>query len=290
VNEAADEAGGQGFVTEFAGPSGELAAVVWGPSDEAQWTSVRNATYADFDELFAAVYFPYQSFSGFWDAVRRTVTLPQGVAFEDFVICPRCYANDVQFSPSALLDAIESDVIEPQRSVQTLIDQAPYVTRLYSTLSAAEMTVDPVFLFNPDLPPLNNVHRASRIIECNEGVYVSEASWRIELPQGTVIRGTANGVGQWPSAVDDQPPNFRVLMLSASGEGEVVADNSALIDDMLADYNAGVPRPKGDSDGFCNLATGPLASRASGGLAAPAAWALALLLGASRLRRAHRRR
>jgi hypothetical protein len=79
-----------------------------------------------------------------------------------------------------------------------------------------------------------------------------------------------------------------VLTLATAGEGAVIADNSALINDMLADYNATVPRPKGDSGGFCNLAAGPLGAPASRGTALPAALALAALLGASRLRRAVR--
>ena len=83
-----------------------------------------------------------------------------------------------------------------------MIDRAPYTTRLYSTLSAAEMTVDPVFVFNPELPDVDNVHRAERIIECDRDVYQFEAPWRIEFPQGTTIRGTADDVGNWPGAVE----------------------------------------------------------------------------------------
>src|SRR4029453_285744 len=111
----------------------------------------------------------------------------------------------------------------PNRSVQQLLDSQPFVTRLYSTLSAKEMTLDPLFTFNPDLEDVSNVHSADRIIECNPNVYLSEANWRIELPQGGVIRGRPEDVGTWPSAVDAQPPNLRVLQLSSSGAGAVVA-------------------------------------------------------------------
>jgi hypothetical protein len=285
VTEAADAAGGQGFVTEFAGPSLQLADVVWRSDEETQWQALKQATYRNFGDLFEALYGNYQSFSGFWDAVRRSVTLPENVAFDDFRSCPNCYSSQIQFSPSALFAAIEADVIEPLRGVQTLIDRTAYTTRLYSTLSAAEMTVDPVFVFNPDLPNVDNVHRADRIIECNGGVYFEQASWRIEFPQGTTIRGTPGSVGQWPDAVNDQPPNFRVLTLAASGDGEVVDDNSGIINGMLADYNASVPRSKGETGGFCHLtASSPRRS------ALPVALVIGALLGASRLRRAQRRR
>jgi hypothetical protein len=284
VTLAADAAGGQGFVTEFAGPSLQLAEVVWRSDEEAQWQAVKAATFRDFGDIFDALYGSYQSFSGFWDAVRRSVTLPEDVTFDDFRSCPNCYSRQLEFSPLALFAAIEADVIEPLRGVQTLIDRTGYTTRLYSTLSAAEMTIDPVFVFNPDLPNVNNIHQADRIIECNSGVYESQASWRIEFPQGTTIRGTPDSVGQWPEAVSDQPPNFRVLTLAASGEGEVIDDNSGVISSMLADYNAGIPRSKGETGGFCDLSTS--SPRRSG---LPAALVIGALLGASRLRRAHRR-
>jgi Uncharacterized protein conserved in bacteria (DUF2330) len=283
VTEAADAAGGQGFVTEFAGPSSQLANVVWQAAEEADWQSVKAGTYPRFDDIFDALYARYQSYSGFWDAVRRSVTLPVPVAFEDFRSCPTCYPG-LTFAPSALFAAVEADVIEPLRGVQELIDQAPYATRLYSTLSAAEMTVDPVFVFNADLPDIDNIHSADRVIECNPNLYESEAPWRIDFPQGTTIRGTPEQVGQWPAAVDEQPPNFRVLTLAASGEGAVVADNSGTIDSMLAEYNAGVPTPagSGESGGFCSVG-GPV-----GGARSPSPAWLGILLGAL-LHRARRR-
>jgi hypothetical protein len=282
VTEAANDAGGQGFVTEFAGPSSGLVDVVWRPDEESDWQSVKGATYQGFSDIFAAIYDRYPGMSGFWDAIRGSVTLPEAVTFEDLRSCPSCYSRDVAFSPSGLFAAVEADVIEPLRRVQNRIDQAPYVTRLYSTLSAAEMTVDPVFVFNPELPDVDNIHRADRIIECDSGVYPFEAPWRIEFPQGTTIRGAANDVGSWPGAVDDQPPNFRVLTLAAAGEGAVVTDNAEVISDMLATYNAGIPGPsRADSGGFCSLRLG--APRSSAPFPIVLAWAG--LLGAAWLRR-----
>jgi MYXO-CTERM domain-containing protein len=254
VTEAADAAGGQGFVTEFAGPSSQLANVVWQPFEETDWQNVKNATYSSFDDLFQALFQRYQTWSGFWDAVRRSVTLDEALSFDDFQRCPACYSASISFSPTELLAAIESDVIDPLRSVQALIDRAPYATRLYSTLSAAEMTVDPVFVFNPDLGDVDNIHQATQVIECDRSVYQFEAPWRIDFPQGTTIRGTPDTLGQWPDATNDTPPNFRVLQLAAAGEGEVVADNSEQIGTLLQAYNDGIPSGSASLDrGACSL-------------------------------------
>jgi hypothetical protein len=245
VTAAANDAGGQGFVTEFAGSSKSLANVVWPASEEQNWQQLRTGTYRSFSELFESLYNTYQGYDGFWDAIRASVTLPQNVPFADFQACPSCYSANLQFSPSAVFAAIEASVIKPIRDVQELLDRRPYVTRLYSTLSAADMTVDPVFTTNHELADVSNVHNAERIIECNPAIDLSQANWRIELPQGGVVRGTPQDVGSWPNAFNDQPPNRRVLQLSSSGAGTVLADNSAKIGTQLVQYNdsvmSGVP-------------------------------------------------
>jgi uncharacterized protein DUF2330 len=288
VTEAADAAGGQGFVTEFAGPSSQLADVVWRQDEESDWQSVRSATYFDFEEMFRAAFDRYRSFSGFWDAMRRSVTLPEGVSFEDFKLCPGCYWDDSTLVPTEFFAALEADVIEPLRGVQTLIDRAPYTTRLYSTLSAAEMTVDPVFVFNGELPDVSNIHQANRVIECDSSVSESQAPWRIDFPQGSVVRGTPDTVGQWPDALNDQPPNLRVLTLAASGEGAVLADNTETINGLLDTYNERVPGSGGHdaSGGFCDLGAGPRPVSPP----VPLALSLGAILGAGLLRLRSRRR
>jgi hypothetical protein len=295
VTAAANDAGGQGFVTEFAGNSRSLANVVWPSYEEQNWQQVRTATYGSFSELFETLYNSYQSYDGFWDAIRASVTLPQNVPFADFQACPNCYSANLQFSPSAVFAAIEASVIKPIRDVQELLDRRPYVTRLYSTLSAADMTVDPLFTTNPDLGDVSNVHSAERIIECNPDVDLSQANWRIELPQGDVVRGTPQDVGSWPNAFNDQPPNRRVLQLSSSGAGTVLADNSAAIGTQLVQYNdsvmSGVPMvdrmaaPTPDTgptvvhDEGCSFGPGPL------GPADVTGWGAAVLVVLRRVRR-----
>jgi hypothetical protein len=158
------------------------------------------------------------------------------------------------------------------------------------------MTVDPVFVFNPDLPDVNNIHQTDRVIECGSDVYEWEAPWRIDFPQGTTIRGTARDIGVWPLAVDEQPANFQVLMLANTGQGEVVADNSELIGEMLGTYNTSVASSEGSPAGSRGPTTKMIGSGGSGGLCslpsrgpsggpAPFAVGLAALFGAGWLRR-----
>jgi hypothetical protein len=283
VSEAADAAGGQGFVTEFAAPSTQLAGGVWSEFMEEQWQSLRQSnqqsTLAGQDPYYS-LQANYSGWSGFWDVVRRVGVAPAGVSFEDFQHCSnprvfgldrddveRCYANQLNYVYADLIAGLESDVIEPVRRFQRMIDRTGYATRLYTTLSAAEMIVDPVFRFNPDLPDVSNVHQATRVVECREDLYPQEAPWHITLPNGEVLRGGPNSTGLWPVEVAAQPANRRVLMLSTSGEGRVVEDNSDQIASQLAEYNATVPHAPKRDGGLCSLP------------AAPASCARALLLG-----------
>ncbi|HWA72108.1 MAG TPA: DUF2330 domain-containing protein [Polyangiaceae bacterium] len=279
VTTAADEAGGQGFVTEYAAKSSALAGTVWGPSDEQRWQSLRSNTFASFSQLFESVFVQWGQWDGFWDAARATITLPAGVAFSDFQSCPSCYEGQIQVAPSAFFDAIESNVIEPMRAVEQLFSRSAYVTRLYSTLSAAEMTVDPAFTFNPSLSDVSNLHNAKRVIECNPLLEQFEAPWRIELPQGGVIRGTGSQVGTWPG-FEDQPSNSRISQVSASGSGKVLEDNTAEIQLALDDYNSTFAPPKTVASGGGGCST---SGKPSGG------WSFLAILGALSAFRRRRR-
>ena len=57
--------------------------------------------------------------------------------------------------------------------LRKLLSQHAYLTRFYTRISPAEMTVDPVFRFNPSLLAVSNVHdlsQAWRVWDCAEGV------------------------------------------------------------------------------------------------------------------------
>lgn len=241
VTEAANDAAGQGFVTEFAGPTSTLKSRIWTTNDESAWASFKSGLYPSFQQFFQQAYAQYGQWDGFWDATRSVVTLPDGISFDDFKLCPNCYAPQTQFSPSAYVAALEKSVITPVKLVQDLVDAHPELTRMYTTLSADEMTLDPLFAFNPDLPDVSNVHTAKRVIECNPNVYAFDAPWRIELPQGGTIRGVGNqGVGSWPTALNALPPNRVIVQAGQSGPGKVIEDKSDSINDQLTSYNADV--------------------------------------------------
>jgi uncharacterized protein DUF2330 len=241
VNAAADDAGGQGFVTEFAGPASNLVSQIWSDSDEASWSRLKTSTAQEPAKFFMQAYNQYGQWDGYWDATRASVTLPETVTFEQLEQCPGCYAGDVSVVPTSYLAELETSVVTPVKRVAALIAAHPEMTRMYTTLSADEMTLDPLFTFNADLPAVSNQHSADRIVECNPAVTSSQAPWRIELPQGGVIRGIASQAS-WPIELGNLPPNRLIVRSAASGAGKVLEDNSREIEAQLSAYNASVSK------------------------------------------------
>jgi len=272
VTAAADDAGGQGFVTEFAGATSTLKSVIWSAADESSWTSFKAPSTQARSDFFLQAYALYSQWDGFWDATEAAVSLTGGLTFDQLKACISCYPSQLSFVPADYLAELEKTVIEPVKRVQTLIDAHPEITRMYTTMSADEMTLDPLFTFNPELLPVSNQHSADRIVECNPNVSFSQAPWRIELPQGGVIRGIGSA-GIWPAELGNLPPNRLIVRAAASGAGKVLEDNSADIAAQLGSYNENVSKGNAgtpDSSGVAGAGTGGGTATGSGGTAAPA--------------------
>jgi hypothetical protein len=240
VSLAADQSGGQGFVTEMAGPSGALANTIFSETDAATWNNLHSQTFAQPIDLIWAANNSYRGWDGWRDAIEAAVTLPPGASIDDFGRNPDTFRGMPGFSVDAqlFLDRLEKDVVGPVRDTQKLIDSRPYMTRLFTTMSAAEMTVDPVFTFNPDLAPISNVHTADLYIQCRKGIMEYQAPWRLELPQGGTIRGQEQ---TWPNL--GLPANRKIVQLAETGSGQVVEDNTTQILMKLVDSGGDVMPP-----------------------------------------------
>ena len=243
---AANEAGGQGFVSERAGPSSDYEDLLILDFERLDWEALRTSADAlSASELLAESSRRFLGWDGYRGLVERV--LPEGVDVLAFLRCPSCNSEAFEgLDKQAFVDALGEEVVEPMIATQELLLSRPYVTRLYTTLSAPEMDLDPLFDFNPDLPDVSNIHTARRVIECHRSVYPWEAPSRFELEDGRVIR--LNAGDPWPFFVgqEDAPPaNSLVLSLTTKGTGTVVQDNSAVIDQALAEHNATVPSPSG---------------------------------------------
>jgi hypothetical protein len=114
----------------------------------------------------------------------------------------------------------------------SLFQQQPHLTRLFTMLDSANMTTDPVFAFNPDLPDVPANHDSTLTIDCaqagtlrtEEGLFVPYQGGRLSIPL--------------------MPANLRVEALREAGPPQVLVDNTAMIRAALA----GVPGAGNGSD------------------------------------------
>jgi MYXO-CTERM domain-containing protein len=176
------------------------------------------------------------------------VTLPAGVSLSDFKNCLHCYESDPAFAldETMFLKELFEMVIKPVADSQALFDSRPYLTRLYTTMSAADMTIDPVFAFNPDLHDFSNLHVATQEFGCgnSNNPITGNASWTIKLPQGDLIRGSG-GSRVWPITANSQPAALRIMQIGTSGQPKVLEDHSKAISEMIEASNP--PPPSGST-------------------------------------------
>jgi len=252
-------------VTEFAGPGEALADSLYSSGERAQWEQLGAADYTEGGELFLIARDYYSGWDGLDQAVVQALAAsgaPTPTA-EELATCPECLLNAAQVTPTVMLDALFESVIEPVQEAAALLTSAPRVTRLYTTMSASEMTVDPVFDLNDDLPDYSNLHTADWVIECDPSITMDEANWRIELESGDV-RGKLAG-GAWPIDLQDAPATQRIVQLGSRGAGQVVLDNSREIASAVRRSNARYPSPGGCA---CSVPAPASGSRRASGLAA----------------------
>lgn len=240
ITAAANDGGGQAFVTEFAGTSEMVAEAVWSDDDERRWQRVMTDDYRGREgDMVVEVVDGYSHWPGFVDlAVTYFGNGVSPVTYDQLVDCPECAFPPGSGVPGldviGLRNALEAWV-GPVSQARDLISEQAYVTRFFTTISANEMTLDPRFDFNPDLPDVSRRHRATLRPVC--GAAGENDGWKLMLDDGTVIEGIGS---EWPLDPSDGPAAQWVGRQGTSGSEEVLTDNSQTIADLVSSHNATV--------------------------------------------------
>ena len=109
--------------------------------------------------------------------------------------------------------------------MEQLFAEKPYLTRLYTTLSAEEMTVDPMFAYNPDLPQVSNIRFAGARWDCGGSRRTPLEKWElvVTLSDGREVRSLpfADGARPFPLPAG-QPAAAAIEQLRTSGPPETI--------------------------------------------------------------------
>ncbi len=144
--------------------------------------------------------------------------------------------------------ALDTRFVQPLKEVAALLRAHGYLTRLFTTLSPEEMTKDPTFDFNPDLPEYSNEHRATLTITCERPLFNlpgSQPSRRqariLELKDSgrRMFVGPEESPSVWVDlerSADLEiklPPDERLEAIPLTGKPSVEKDNKTAIDHAI---------------------------------------------------------
>jgi len=176
--------------------------------------------------------------------------------------CPSCYVSQIDTSKwdaPKFAAALADRVVNPSRHADSLLATWPYLTRMFTTISPAEMTEDPEFEAMPNLPTRSLPGLGARRIACN-------GASGMTLPDARNVALTPTST--WPGFTSDMPWAEKIEELPA---GIVLVDNTARINDLLKLWNdsRGWPPAPGTGgaggNGGTGSGTGGIGGSTSGG-------------------------
>jgi len=224
------------FVTEYAGSSQPMVGVLDSPGRFGDAQSMEALTHP-------ADYLDYLRFHGFrFDSTLIALlekylpippqyqSLPPAYYYQNYGSFPSSGNPDggaaPAFDPIGLTNDIESRIVQPTLATGQLFRQHPYLTRLFTALSPQDMTADPVFSENPDLPDVPLLRSARLTFPCRgQGYLVSnDTGFRSQVP------------GRLSSTA---PASIRIETLREAGPPIVDTDNTVAITAALGPVDYG---------------------------------------------------
>jgi hypothetical protein len=209
-------ADGHAFVTEYAGPSN---AVTSNGLVFPQWSGEPfvGADVMKVIDLLKAEGFISSCGGAQCDfthplilpLLRTYVPVPAGVDEGAFYECMKCYASKVDRTTwgdgTGFAMALEERVIVPGRRAANLLTSYPYLTRMFTTISPAEMTEDPTFETRSGLGDVIATQTGTQRTRC-------DSKTGIILPDGREVGLAPVNNPASPSAVRVMWPGFTAEM------------------------------------------------------------------------------
>ena len=241
-----------GSATELAAQTSEIAFVDYLNGHGFSYTSQLTSLLGRYIPVPAALATQGINAAQFYAQISYYLGAYRSQRPQDFV----GYVTD--YRPLVIAQEIADRVITPTLAAGALFDSYPYLTRLYTTLSPEDMSKDPVFSYNAQLPPYTNIHEGTLTYHCGffgsddqattSAVLKTASGWEIDYPAGV-----GNGIA--PFTPPAGPSSERIEILAEEGLPTQVTDNSMNIAARLG------------NGGGCNVGVGARAGRTGVGVA-----------------------
>ena len=189
ITRAADEAGGHAFATDFAGDPTFLHGIL----NTDRYDTAALASLTDpvaFMDGIINQGFPADD--TLLNLLLTHIPVPQevldmGVSETTFYNCLNCYSEYLgPFDPVAFAEDLQTVFVDPLLNAEDLF-KSSWLSRMTSSISPAEMTVDPVFVLNPDMGTVSNVRKADLYYLCDNGNSYQASPRRLELSDGRML-------------------------------------------------------------------------------------------------------
>ena len=212
ITMAADEAGGHAFATDFSGETDQFAGSVYrdGQCDVSGLINTTDALDFVNNLWWNGCPFSDQMFSVLEAYIPIPSSVDPSVTAGSFYSCMECWVSSsmlssIQFDQGALVEDINTFVVEPMIRAESLFENHTTLSRMTSSVSPVEMTVDPTFVFNASMGDVESRHDADLVYECGNGRYRDTAPRRLDLEDGRSIRLPSEA---WFEANETTPSEF----------------------------------------------------------------------------------
>jgi Uncharacterized protein conserved in bacteria (DUF2330) len=249
----AEAADGRAFVTEYAGSSDVVSQEgIWSAAWDAEpyrtavpldaFTLLRDQGLLVCEEGFEGLACAY-GHPLLRNLMLQFLPVPPGLDEVEFYACPECFEDQIDvvaWDGNAFADLFDERIILPGLHAVTLLDAYPTLSRMFTTISPGEMTADPFFHQNPDLPEVNLTNEiATRQFGCGpDEVWI--------LPDGREVY-VPNGV--WPAFTDEMPWEEEVQEIAAAGGPITLVTRTEVIDEQLRVHNCMYDYPSPEACG-----------------------------------------
>jgi hypothetical protein len=256
VKQAANQAGGNAFVTDFVGPASVMRGRIYAGGFDVIRLSLAKTPPEAMNEITAQG-FPRDA--ALLEILRKHIPEPQ--ALQDQGVSELQFYNQLAFywmrnqalfapfSAEALAADVDARLVQPLTRTQALFDRFPKLTRLSTFISPEEMSVDPLFMANSTLPDVPTRRVATAVAMCGHKQYTRcGAPVRLELPDGQELFFTRaeptdpsceyySELGLDRGRLDQMPALQVAWQRESIGEGAARMNNGPEIESDIAAHN-----------------------------------------------------
>ncbi|MEM9102455.1 MAG: DUF2330 domain-containing protein [Pseudomonadota bacterium] len=183
VTVAMNEAGGQGFASDYAGNFPNLTSTF---TTSQQYSNLLNEFQSTTSAAFISAFFGRISDAQIQSSIQTLLPHDNvSIYFDPEALSAEFTSEQLDNARTSITDLVQNEIIPSFDNSLDILNTDLYLTRLYTTLSADEMISDPTFVFNSEMEDQPLQRRALLQTDCT----ANGTRWTLTLGEGTDREG-----------------------------------------------------------------------------------------------------